>query len=252
MAEESIEDLLTELTDEQESLMVVLRSIGEDDWFMPTPAKYWDVRDTIAHFADTDELAFDTLTGGERTLNVFATRLASGEDVTFWGVQRGRRLAGKEVLSWWERTAAAQRDQFALTAPDFRVPWGLGMRTASLIKARLMEAFAHGHDVRVALGVPIPDSPRMRHVAWLATRALPYAYTVAGREPPAGALRVELDLSDCSTWTYGPDDAPNRITGPALEYCEVFVQRRRLADAPDLVAEGDAAVAALEVARAYL
>jgi len=252
VAEETIEDLLTDLTDEQESLMAVLRCIGDDDWFTPTPAKYWDVRDTIAHFADTDELAFDTLTNGERTLNDFAARLASGEDVTFWGVQRGRRLAGKQVLTWWERTAAAQRNQFALTPPDFRVPWGLGMRTASLIKARLMEAFAHGHDVRVALGVDVPDSPRMRHVAWLATRALPYAYTVAGREPPAGALRVELDLSDGGTWTYGPDDAPNRITGPALQYCEVFVQRRRWADAPDLVADGDAAVAALEVARAYL
>ncbi len=252
MAEESIADLLVDLSDEQESLMTVLRDVAEDDWFRPTPAKYWDVRDTVAHFADTDELAFDTLTSGERTLNDFATRLASGADVTFWGVQRGRHLPGRDVLSWWERTAAAQREQFARTAPDFRVPWGLGMRTASLIKARLMEAFAHGHDARVALGVEIPDSPRLRHVAWLATRALPYAYTVAGRQAPAGALRVELVLSDGSTWTYGPDDAPSRITGPALQYCEVFVQRRKWAGTPDLVAEGDAAVAALEVARAYL
>ncbi len=252
MAEESIADLLTDLGDEQKSLVAVLSKIGGDDWFRPTPAKYWDVRDTIAHFADTDELAFDTLTGGERTLNDFALRLASGEDVTFWGVQRGRRLKGPEVLAWWERTAAAQLDQFARTPPDFRVPWGLGMRTASLIKARLMEVFAHGHDARVALGVEIPDSPRMRHVAWLATRALPYAYTVAGREAPVEPLRVELVLSDGTEWTYGPDDATNRITGPALQYCEVFVQRRSAADAPDLVAEGDAAVAALEVARAYL
>lgn len=252
MAEESIAALLRDLTDEQESLMSVLRGVGIDDWFRPTPAKYWDIRDTIAHFADTDELAFDTLTGGERTLNDFAARLASAADVTFWGVLRGRRLPGGDVLSWWEQTAAAQRNQLALTPPDFRVPWGLGMRTASLIKARLMEVFAHGHDVRTALGVEIPDSPRMRHVAWLATRALPYAYTVAGREPVPGALRVDLNLSDGSTWNYGPDDAPARISGPALQYCEVFVQRRRRADALDLIAEGDAAVAALEVARAYL
>lgn len=252
MAEEPIAELLTDLGDEQESLMAVLRTIGVDDWYRPTPAKYWDVRDTIAHFADTDELAYDTLTGGERTLNDFARRLASAGDVTFWGVQRGRRLPGSEVLTWWERTAAAQREQFARTPPDFRVPWGLGMRTASLIKARLMEVFAHGHDVRSAIGVEIPDSPRMRHVAWLATRALPYAYSVAGREVPTDPLRVELTLADGSVWTYGPDDAVNRIVGPALQYCEVFVQRRRSIDAPDLVAEGDAALAALEVARAYL
>ena len=69
------------------------------------------------------------------------------------------------------------------------------------------------------------------HVAWLATRALPYAYSVAGREPPPEPVRVELTLPSGASWTCGPADAANRITGPAGEYCRVFVHRMKLADA---------------------
>jgi len=42
--------------------------------------------------------------------------------------------------------------------------------------------------------------------------ARPYAYSVAGREPPGEPLRVELTLPSGAGWTYGPEDAVNRIT----------------------------------------
>ena len=43
-----------------------------------------------------------------------------------------------------------------------------------------------------------------------------------------------------------------RITGPAGELCRVFIQRMSWDETGDLAAEGDGAVAALEVARAFL
>ena len=103
-----------------------------------------------------------------------------------------------------------------------------------------------------ALHVEPHDTDRLAHVAWLATRALPYAYTVAGREPPAEPVRVELTLPSGAEWTMGPASAENRITGPAGEYCRVFVHRSTLADAPNVHAEGAAAIDALTVARAFL
>jgi uncharacterized protein (TIGR03084 family) len=115
-----------------------------------------------------------------------------------------------------------------------------------------METWAHGLDVFAALGAEPVDTDRLAHVAWLATRALPYAYNYAGRELPAGALRVELTLPSGATWTDGPEDAPNRITGPAARYCRVFVQRLPRAQAREVHAEGDVAESALEVARAFL
>ena len=230
--------LLDALAREQTGLHAELGNIATDDWFRPTPAKGWDVRDTVAHLADIDEIAIDTCTAGPRPLNDFAARFASPEDTTLWGVLRGRRRSGREVLAWWEDTSARERDVLARVDPAMRIPWGIGMRRPSLVTARLMETWAHGLDVREALGLPVVDSDRLRHVAWLGYRALPYAFSFAGRERPPGE--------------YGPADAPNRITGPAGELCRLFAQRISRDEARGLVAEGDGAVAALDVARAFL
>jgi uncharacterized protein (TIGR03084 family) len=245
--------LLDDLEAEQSGLQDVLRTIDRDDWFRPTPAPGWDVRDTIAHLADTDELAIDTATGGPRPLNTWIDRFASPEDLTMYGVLTGRRRSGADVLAWWEDTSAREREVLAGLDPATRVPWGLGMQPRSFMTARLMEAWAHGLDVRAALGIPAVDTDRLRHVAFLGYRALPYAYTVVGREPPPGTLRVELTSpAGDATWVFGPDDATDRITGPAGQFCRLFAQRITRADAPDLVAEGPAADAALDVARAFL
>ena len=244
--------LLVDLEAEQLETQAVLRDIEVDDWFRATPAKGWDVRDTVAHLADTDEIAVDTCTEGARPLNDFAITLASPEDVTLWGVLRGRRRSGAEVLAWWEETSAVERDTLARLDPALRVPWGLGMRPNSFVTARLMETWAHSLDVHTALGVTKPDSDRLRHVAWLGYRALPYAFSVAGRERPPGELRVKLTLPSGEVCELGPADAPNLVTGPADEFCRLFVHRLTLSEATELRADGDGAVAALEVARAFL
>jgi uncharacterized protein (TIGR03084 family) len=243
--------LLDDLEAEHRELHEVVAGLAPDGWLTPTPAWGWDVRDTIAHLADTDELAIGSATGGGYALNDVAARAASSEDVTYHGVLRGRRLAGTEVGAWWDRTSAAVRATLGSIPADMRIPWGIGMRTPSLITARIMETWAHGLDVRAALGVDTPDSDRLAHVAWLATRALPYAFSVAGRAMSPAAIRVELELPSGATWAYGPEEAADRITGPAGDYCRVFVQRRSRADTT-LEIEGDAAEAAISVARAYL
>jgi uncharacterized protein (TIGR03084 family) len=244
----SVADLAAEQTQLQERC----RALTPADWLRPTPSRLWDVRDTIAHLADTDEMAIDAMCGGPHAIAAVAARSMSTDDVTYQGVLHGRRHAGADVLAWWEATSARERDTFDAIEPRARVPWGLGMSATTLVSARLMETWAHSLDVYAALDETPADTDRLAHVAWLATRALPYAYSVAGREPPADPLRVELTLPSGAPWCSGPADAPARIRGSASEYCRVFVQRLRPQDTRDLHAEGDAAIAALEVARAYL
>jgi uncharacterized protein (TIGR03084 family) len=246
-----VDGLVGDLATEQLELQSVVATIDADAWLTPTPAWGWDVRDTISHLADTDEMAIDTVQGGPYAINDLSARAASGPDVTYRGVLKGRRLPGPEVAAWWTRTSAAERAVLGALAPDARVPWGIGMRTPSLVTARLMETWAHGLDVRAALGVAARDSDRLAHIAWLATRALPYAYSVAGRTPPDEPLRVELTLASGALWTSGPGDAAARISGSAGEYCRVFVHRLSPADT-NLVIEGDAARTAIAVARAFL
>jgi uncharacterized protein (TIGR03084 family) len=125
------------------------------------------------------------------------------------------------------------------------------MRPRSFATARLMETWAHGLDVHDALGTEPADTDRLAHVAWIAVNAIPYACSVAGVEPPTAPIRVELTLPSGATWTSGPEDATDRITGTASEFCRVFVQRRP-ASGTSLVAEGDGATLAVRVARSYL
>ena len=243
--------IIGDLEAEQLELQAAVAAIDAEAWLAPTPAWGWDVRDTIAHLADTDEMAIDTARGGPYAINDLAARAASGADVTYHGVLRGRRLTGRDVAGWWMRTSAAERSMLRDLPADARVPWGIGMRTPSFVTARLMETWAHGLDVRAALGVPAVDTDRLEHVAWLATRALPYAYSVAGLQPSDAPLRIELSLPSGAPWAFAPEAAADRITGSAGDYCRVFVHRRRPADT-NLVIEGDTARTAIAVARAFL
>ena len=219
--------LLDALEREQTGLHAELGNIATDDWFRPTPAKGWDVRDTVAHLADIDEIAIDTCTGRTPAAQRLrgAVRVARGHDAVGCAP---RASAVRHVRCWRGGRTPRRASATCLQAldPAMRVPWGIGMRRPSLVTARLMETWAHGLDVREALGLPVVDSDRLRHVAWLGYRALPYAFSFAGRERPPGELRVELTSpSGDETWEYGPADAPNRITGPAGELCRLFAQR---------------------------
>ena len=252
MADDATTDLVDDLAAEQDALVAVLEQLETDDWFRPTPAWSWDVRDTVAHLADTDELAVDTCIDGPHALAKVAAGCASSEDLTLIGVREGRRHSGAAVLAWWTRAQIAERDVLRSLDPQMRVPWGLGMRPPSFVTARLMEAWAHSLDVHAALALEPVDTDRLRHVAWIGVRALPYACSVAGVEPPEGPLRVELTLPSGAQWGFGAADAADRITGPASEFCRVFVQRMPASAASELLAEGDGAALALRVARSFL
>jgi uncharacterized protein (TIGR03084 family) len=244
-------DLVDDLAAEQGALWDVLAAIDDDAWTAPTPAEGWDVRDSVSHLADVDEIARDTVLDGPRS---FPRELETKgpEGFNQQGLDRGRAMSGSNVLAWWREAAAGLHDALLGPPPDTRVPWGIGMSVTSLTTARLMETWAHGLDVLAALGVDAVDTDRLRHVAWIGVRALPYAFSVADQPMPEGDLRVELELPSGGRWVAGPEDAPNRITGPAGQFCRVFVQRITRAEATALTAEGPLADAALDVARAYL
>ncbi|MDQ1446222.1 MAG: hypothetical protein QOI20_2686 [Acidimicrobiaceae bacterium] len=246
--------ILDDYKTEQHDLYGLLRTLPQDQWRAPTPAAGWDVRDQVSHLADTEEVAYDTMTGGPRTLNEDAARYPSGEAFTEAGCERGRAMTPAEVLDWWWSGAARVRKAMAGLDPSARIPWGLGMGWQAFVTARLMEHWAHGLDIRAAVAQPGTDTDRLRHVAWISSRAVPYALRVAGVEPPEGrTLRFVLTSPDgAQMWTFGPDDATDTITGPAGQWCRLAVQRITQADAPDLEGDGPLADLALGHARAFL
>ena len=116
--------------------------------------------------------------------------------------------------------------------------------------ARLMETWAHGLDVAdaarrqaardraVALDRPHRCAdPRLR-------------VRVNGLAAPADPFRVELRAPDGSTWAWGPEDAAQRVTGSAEDFCMLVTQRRPRA-ALDVTAEGADAEQWLGIAQAF-
>jgi uncharacterized protein (TIGR03084 family) len=60
------------------------------------------------------------------------------------------------------------------------------------------------------------------------TRA--WSYGVRGEDVPVGEVRVELRSPSGALWTWGPEDADERVTGSAEEFCLVVTQRRHVDD----------------------
>jgi uncharacterized protein (TIGR03084 family) len=77
-----------------------------------------------------------------------------------------------------------------------------------------------------------------------------YAYTAHGLAPPETALRVELASPSGASWTFGPEDAPDVITGSAGDFCRVVTQRIHPVDT-ELVAAGPHAAEFLSIAQAF-
>jgi uncharacterized protein (TIGR03084 family) len=245
--------ILDDYEAEQQELHSLLLGLTDEQWRLPTPAAGWDVRDQVAHLADTEETAHDTATGGPRQINVEAQAYENPDGWTEAGCDKGRAMTPAKVLDWWWTAAATVRKALGELPSTARVPWGLGMGWRAFVTARLMEHWAHGLDIRAAVGAPSVDTDRLRPIAWICTNALPYAFGVAGVTAPEGhSLRIEVTGPGGDVWSYGPADATDTITGPAGQWCRLAVQRITRADASDLVATGPLAELALDNARAFL
>ncbi|GAC1411545.1 MAG: TIGR03084 family metal-binding protein [Actinomycetota bacterium] len=247
-----MQTLIEELRQEQADLEAIVRDLSDEQWHRATPSAGWTVKDQMSHLADTEDIAYDTATNGSRSLNVEAARYSSAEAFTEAMCDKGRPLPPGEVLKWWLAGSARLRALLSTLDPKQRIPWGLGMSARSFVTARLMEHWAHGLDVRAASGLPPNITPRLRNVAWLITNASGYAFSYARRPKPEGSLRVDLLAPGDQLWSFGPEDATDRITGDAAEYCILGVQRMRLEDAKSLRAQGPLAEQTLQVLRAFL
>jgi uncharacterized protein (TIGR03084 family) len=81
-------------------------------------------------------------------------------------------------------------------------------------------------------------------------RTRDFAFLVRDRAAPAEEFRVELTAPDATIWAWGPPDAAQRVTGPALDFCLLVTQRRNRADLA-LEAVGADADGWLDIAQAF-
>jgi uncharacterized protein (TIGR03084 family) len=242
--------LVADLRDERDYIERLIAEPPEADWDLATPAEGWSLKDQVWHLAYFDDAAARALSEPD-AFRAHAAAADAEVDRYLAGVEeQGRRLPAPEVHAAW-RAAAGRFDAAALAVdPALRAPWyGVAMAAPSLVTARIMETWAHGVDIADTVGAPVSDSERVEHIVFLGWRAMPFSYRINGRTPPAGGIRVEVTTTEGTPIALGPEDADGRVSGSALEFALVVVQRRHWQDTGLEIA--GAAREWIEIAQAY-
>jgi uncharacterized protein (TIGR03084 family) len=244
-------ELLNDLRAEGALLDAVVAELEDTAWLGPTPAEGWTVAHQVAHLAWTDEQALRAATDPDGFTRAVAEAGPALVDVVDDAAGEGAREMPERLLARWRTGRMALADQLAALPDGARLPWfGPPMSATSMVTARLMETWAHGVDITDALRLPPTVSGRLRHVAHFGVRTRDFAFRQHGLIPPAAEFRVELTAPDGGAWSWGPDDAAERVAGSALDFCLRVVQRRHRDDL-ELAAVGPDADRWLDLAQAF-
>jgi uncharacterized protein (TIGR03084 family) len=236
-----------DLADEQDGLDAILGGLDDAGWTAPSAAAGWSVADVVLHLAQGEEAVTASTAGVD--LAVRATDGATVDEVMDRLV-RAERPAPAAVLRRWQTARLAAVAALRAADPDQALPWvAAPLKPATLATTRLAELWAHGLDITGPLGIAFPDTARLRHIAWLAHRTLPYAFANAG-EQPHSVLCALTAPDGAGTWRYGPPDADSTITGPAGAFCRVAAQRLPPGQS-GLLATGPHGATALGLLRTY-
>jgi uncharacterized protein (TIGR03084 family) len=240
--------IFDDLEAEQEQLHAVLAALTQEQWMSPSAAAGWTVADVMLHLAQTEEGVIASAAGRMVGPAADSSELSVDEWADQWVKIERTEPAG--VLARWNEARRAAVAALRAAEPSQPMPWvGPAIKPATLATTRLAEHWAHALDIADPLGLPYPDTARLRNVAWLAHRTLPYAFAVARQEMP-GPVFCDLTGPDGTPWPIGPAGAESVISGPAAAFCRVAAQRLAPGDC-GLTATGPHAEEALRVVRTY-
>lgn len=248
---QSVRSLLDDLRAESDALDGIVADLPAERWGTATPAEGWTVAHQIAHLTWTDHQALLAIEDPDAFAAELRGALERLDSYVDDAAAEGAALPPATLLERWRSSRSRLWATLVAQPPGVRHPWfGPPMSTAAVATGRLMETWAHGQDIADTLGVRRTPTARLRHVVRIAVRARDYAFAAHGRPVPAEEFRLELTAPDGSLWTFGPDDAEQRVTGPAVDLCLLAVQRRHRDDLA-LRAEGEDADTWLSIAQAF-
>jgi uncharacterized protein (TIGR03084 family) len=160
-------------------------------------------------------------------------------------------LSPIDLYTQWHEGAIKLNDTARHCDPSTRCEWyGPSMSITSKMTARIMETWAHAHDIADALSVHVMFSPRLRHVAHIGVRSRAFAFAAHSLDAPVNEPYVELHTPSGDTWTWGDPQSSDIVRGPALGFCQLVTQRRHIDDTA-VEATGDGAVAWMKIAQAF-
>ena len=249
-------DIIDALESQHHELRALIAKCADPDWQRPTPCDGWDIGDVVLHMAQTDELAVMSAQGkldghANGFLSSGRDRDVSVDDAAARQVANERSIGGARIGQRWDTAARTLIDVLRTSNPSQRVTWVAGkLSMQTLATTRLSECWIHTSDVAIALGIEVAPTERLRHIARLAWRTLPYAFERAGLAME-GEVELHLIGPTGEQWDYQPDGvAVTTISGSAEDFCAVAA-RRVDPSATALVGIGPDAANVLRLVRTY-
>ena len=222
-----MDEICDDLQAETDALGDMVSDLSEEQWRLPTPAEGWDSRETMVHLGMTDWVATLAVVDPERFGGFTAAAARNEMDLHTAAGFDFASMSGAEIWDWMCAERSKMLDAVRPLDRKERIPWfGPSMGALSFVTARLMETWSHGHDVADTHGRELPRTDRLRHVAHIGVSTRGWSYANRGLEAPDGPVRVELDAPSGAVWTWGPDDAADKVSGDAYEFCLAVTQRR--------------------------
>jgi uncharacterized protein (TIGR03084 family) len=245
------DSVVADLRAESDELDALVADLPAARWRAQTPAPGWTIAHQIAHLWWTDRVSVVAVTDEPGFAKILAEAAANPTGFVDEGAERLATTPPAEMLADWRHTRSRLHGELVTVVDGRKLPWfGPPMSATSMATARLMETWAHGLDVADALGVTRPATARLRSIAHIGVRTRDFAFTVHGLHVPAEPFLVELLAPDGSTWSWGPANAGQRVTGSAEDFCMLVTQRRARAEL-NVTAVGDDAATWLTIAQAF-
>ncbi|GAB3852884.1 TIGR03084 family metal-binding protein [Nocardioides maradonensis] len=257
-----LDDVLTDLGTESDQLRAAVAPLTEEQWQLMTPAEGWSIATTIGHLLWTDTcavLAAQAVDPANKQPwdDVVLEAIADPTGFVDKGAVDTGSMPVATLLEGWDAGRAGLAMALREVPEGAKMPWfGPPMSPTSMATARFMETWAHSLDVYDALigagllAAPPQPTDRIKHVAHIGVRTRGFAFANNGLEAPTEEFRVELTAPSGERWAWGPEDAPQRVTGSADDFCRLVTQRVHRDDT-DLVAVGEDAEKWLSIAQAF-
>jgi uncharacterized protein (TIGR03084 family) len=251
-----VDDVLAAFADETAALDAFLADLSDDDWRHASGCPGWSVSDVVLHLAQSEEGVIASFDHGNAGLPIApyldqvdpeADAGGAVDSIVEAAIRAERTDDPALVLDRWRTAHAGVMARLRAADPSDRLNWiSVPLSARTLAATRLSEHWIHSMDIREPLGDPAPDTDRLRFIARLAWRTLPYAFE--GDEAPSVGLRLTGPSGEA--WTFGDDDSTVTVEGEAGEWCRVAARRLR-PEETSLRAEGPGADRVLAVVRTY-
>jgi uncharacterized protein (TIGR03084 family) len=220
-------------------------------WATPTPAPGWTVAHQVGHLSFIFRIAGLAASDPDRFTAVTSSAGGNFNAAVNGVLAEYVPLPPDRLLARWRAERDAGIAALSAVPGDRLVPWLVNpLPPAVLAAAGMMELFGHGQDIADALGIRREFTDRLYRVVEFVVRVRDFGYQARGLNSPTEPFRFEVTAPSGAAWLFGPPDAKQRVSGPAVDLCLLATRRRHRADLA-VTAVGDEADRWLDIAQAY-